>query len=82
MGQETALAESTYPKTVPQRSNLLTENFFSLAYIEMRLILSRLLYSFDMELADPNFDWVGGQKIFGLWEKIPLMMDVKLAPKS
>lgn len=46
----------------------------SLAYIEMRLILARVLWNFDLRLADDSKDWLGRQKIYLLWEKIPLNM--------
>ena len=52
---------------------------YSLAQINMRLILARLLYKFDLELADEAQDWIGEQKIFTVWEKIPLMVHVKAA---
>lgn len=50
--------------------------FFSLAYLEMRLILARLLWNFDFELLDKNFDWTR-QKAFVVWDKDPLMVRVK-----
>lgn len=34
----------------------------------MRLILARILYSFDMELADKDLDWLD-QKVGVLWVK-------------
>lgn len=43
----------------------------SLAYAEMRLILAKILYNFDMELADKEVDWIGHQA-FVLWYKSPL----------
>lgn len=51
----------------------------NLAYLEMRLILARLLWNFDVEAVDGK----GGpqwrsQKIFTLWEKTA--MEVKLTP--
>lgn len=49
----------------------------SLAYAEMRTILARLLFNFDMELADPELDWFD-QKVFFLWTKLPL--NVYLTP--
>lgn len=51
---------------------------FSLAYVEMRLILARILWNFDMELASDSADWLTKQKIFILWEKGPL--NVHLTP--
>ena len=45
----------------------------SLAYAEMRLIIARLIYAFNIRLADPKdiLDW-GTQKTFLMWEKEPL----------
>ena len=50
----------------------------SLAYAEMRLIMAKVLFNFDLELVDKNIDWLGVQKVFTLWEKGSLM--VKLHP--
>ncbi|KAJ6002943.1 hypothetical protein N7451_005490 [Penicillium sp. IBT 35674x] len=58
---------------------LLTFFFFSLAYVEMRLILARMIINFEMELAEPGFDWIN-QKVYKLWEKPPLML--KLIPRD
>ena len=44
----------------------------SLAYIEMRIILARVLWNFDMRIADDSRDWVAKQRIFNFWEKGPL----------
>lgn len=51
--------------------------FLSLANAEMRTILARLVYNFDMELVDPNEDWLD-QDVFFLWKKPPL--NVYLTP--
>lgn len=48
---------------------------FSLAYAEMRLILVRLLWHFDIELLPGSMNWYD-QKVFIFWEKPDL--DVKL----
>lgn len=45
---------------------------FSLAYAEMRLILARVIYNFDMEIADDSKGWMERQKIYLLWQKGPL----------
>jgi len=53
----------------------------SLALIEMRLILARIVFKFDLErTSDPStWDWVHKQKnLFIVWEKSPL--PVKLTP--
>ena len=54
----------------------LTETF-SMAYHEMRLILTKVLYNFNCELCEESEGWLD-QKTFTLWEKHPLM--VKLRP--
>lgn len=51
----------------------------SLAYIEMRLILARVLWNFDMTTAEDSKDWIKRQKIYMLWEKGPL--NVHLTPR-
>ena len=45
----------------------------SLSYAEMRLILARVIYNFDMELVDPEFEWFD-QKAFLLYAKHPLQV--------
>ncbi|KAK4176312.1 putative isotrichodermin C-15 hydroxylase [Triangularia setosa] len=54
--------------------NCIGEN---LAYAEMRLILARLLWNFDLELMPESEDW-NDQKIYVLWEKGAI--NVKLSP--
>ncbi|GKT50059.1 trichothecene efflux pump TRI12 [Colletotrichum spaethianum] len=44
----------------------------NLAYVEMRLILARVLWNFDLKIADDSTDWAPRQKIYLLWEKGPL----------
>jgi cytochrome P450 len=52
---------------------------FSLAYVEMRIILARMIFNFDMELEQPGHNWLE-QDCFLLWDKHPLM--VKLSPRA
>lgn len=52
----------------------------NLAYAEMRLIMSRLLWNFDLELVDGYENWDSEQRIHFIWEKGPLM--VKLIPRQ
>ncbi|OJD32676.1 cytochrome p450 [Diplodia corticola] len=47
----------------------------NLAYAEMRCILAKTLFSYDLELVDPEVDWFD-QRVFGLWEKGPLSVRV------
>lgn len=51
----------------------------SLAYAEMRLIISRLLYAFDMSLADDKKEWISSQRAYFVWDKQPLMVNLRLA---
>lgn len=41
----------------------------NLAYMEMRLILARLLWNFDLELCPESMGWFERQKTYILWEK-------------
>ncbi|TDZ35630.1 Cytochrome P450 monooxygenase aclL [Colletotrichum trifolii] len=52
----------------------------NLAFVEMRLILARLIWNFDLSLADESGGWAEKQKIYILWDKAPLM--VHLNPVS
>lgn len=49
----------------------------NLAYSEMRVIIARLLWNFDLKLEEESRRWID-MKVFILWEKPPLM--VKLTP--
>jgi cytochrome P450 len=49
----------------------------NLAYNEMRLILARVLWNFDLELCDESRDW-NEQKSFLLWEKPALWCTLSL----
>jgi hypothetical protein len=42
--------------------------YYSLAYVEMRLLLTRLLWKFDLELMPESRDWYD-QNIYIIWEK-------------
>lgn len=46
-------------------------NSRSLAYSEMRLILARVIFNFDLKMAYESRDWIE-QKVFNLWDKGPL----------
>ncbi|KXJ87451.1 cytochrome P450 [Microdochium bolleyi] len=52
----------------------------NLAYAEMRLILTRLLYNFDLELQPQSRNW-NDQRTFTLWEKGELMVKVMPAKR-
>ena len=44
----------------------------SLAYAEMRLILARVVFNFDMKIAEESRNWID-QKVWNLWKKGSLM---------
>ncbi|KAI2610886.1 cytochrome P450 [Hypoxylon fragiforme] len=44
----------------------------NLAYAEMRMIMARIVYDFDMKLADESQRWIERQKSYALWDRIPL----------
>jgi len=52
----------------------------NLAYAEMRLILSRTLWNFDVQIAEESKTWLDGQKTFVIWQKGP--MNVYLTPRK
>ncbi|TVY25314.1 Cytochrome P450 monooxygenase [Lachnellula hyalina] len=50
----------------------------NLAYSEMRLILAKLAWKFELELAPESEGWDVGQKVFTNFEKPPLVMRLHL----
>ncbi|KAI4870708.1 putative cytochrome P450 [Hypoxylon rubiginosum] len=44
----------------------------NLAYAEMRMILARIVYDFDLKLSDESQKWIERQRSFALWDRIPL----------
>lgn len=53
----------------------------SLAYAEMRLILARMLYNFDLKLPEESKGWIDRQKVYVLWDNIPLPIYLKIAER-
>ncbi|KAK3113754.1 hypothetical protein LTR53_008657, partial [Teratosphaeriaceae sp. CCFEE 6253] len=48
-----------------------------LAYAKMRLLLAKMLYNFDFELADPAEDWYAGLRAYMVWERTALRIKLK-----
>ncbi|OBR14494.1 Cytochrome P450 [Colletotrichum higginsianum IMI 349063] len=48
----------------------------NLAMSEMRVILARVIWNFEMQIADDSRDWTE-QELFGLWKKGPLNIHLK-----
>ena len=46
----------------------------SLALLEMRLVLSKMLWVYDMQLMNPNLDWDRDNMCYMLWDKPDLMV--------
>lgn len=51
-----------------------------MAWAEMKIIMAKLLWAFDMELDESVKDWTK-QKIFLVWEKKPLYITLTPAPR-
>jgi hypothetical protein len=49
----------------------------SLANAEIKLVLARIIYNFDMELVDKNSDWMRNQKVYIIWRKSELLIKLK-----
>jgi cytochrome P450 len=54
----------------------------NLAYAEMRIILAKTLYNFDLELAPESRNWIEGQRAFAVWQKPPLNVYLRPAAKA
>jgi cytochrome P450 len=49
----------------------------NLAHAEIRVVVSRILYRFDYELAPGQENWHANQKCFMAWDKTPLILTLK-----
>lgn len=54
----------------------MTKWFVSLAYAEMRLVLCKLLYHFDLALCPESTHWTD-QEVYFLWDKPALMVTLQ-----
>ena len=54
----------------------------SLANIEMRLILAKMLWHFDFKLTPECANWPKDQYIYTSWEKIPLKVHITTRTKA
>ncbi|KAI1193961.1 cytochrome p450 monooxygenase [Nemania serpens] len=54
----------------------------NLAYAEMRLILARMLYKFDIKPAPGAENWIETQKVYSIWEKPELPFYLSVAVKT
>ncbi|KAI5866821.1 cytochrome P450 ClCP1 [Durotheca rogersii] len=49
----------------------------NLAYAEMRLILAKIVFNFDMKLSEDSFRWMEDQVAYSLWDKPSLNIHMK-----
>jgi hypothetical protein len=47
-----------------------------MAYHEMRLLLTKVMYNFDLELCPESEGWLN-QEVYILWQKKPLMVKLR-----
>lgn len=52
----------------------ISTNNSRMAYAEMRMTMAKMIFNFDMELADRDNDWWNKQGTYLVWEKMPLMI--------
>ncbi|KAK8112892.1 trichothecene c-15 hydroxylase [Apiospora sp. TS-2023a] len=52
----------------------------NLAYAEMRMILARIIWNFDLGIAPQSRNWIEENRVYFLWEKPPL--EVALTPRQ
>lgn len=43
----------------------------------MRLILARIVYNFDLTIAEKSRHWISGQKHYNLWDKPSLYVQLR-----
>ena len=74
LGLELVSARSEFPSDY-NTCDFLT--WSSLAYLEMRTIIAKLVFSFDLTLAPESSNWMQGQRVFDVWEKPALNVYLK-----
>lgn len=45
--------------------------------LQMTLVLAKMLYTYDMEMLDPNLDWEAQSKHFIMWWKAPIRIRLR-----
>ncbi|OBR09484.1 Isotrichodermin C-15 hydroxylase [Colletotrichum higginsianum IMI 349063] len=80
-GRDKVDALQAFSPKLGRECSLTRDDVNSLAHVELRLILARILLDFDLEFAEPpQEDWIGKQKAYGIWGRIPL--EVRLKPAA
>lgn len=52
----------------------------NMAWMELRILVAKMVFLFDFELIDGNLDWVKDGSVYRLWEKPDLWTKVTLRP--
>ncbi|KAI1425923.1 cytochrome P450 [Xylaria sp. FL1777] len=47
------------------------------AWLEIRLALAKLVFTYDLELAHDHGDWLGDAKMYMMWKEAPLMVNYR-----
>lgn len=50
---------------------------YRLAWAELRITMAKLLWQFDFELASSDDDWWNKQRTYLIWERLPLLINLK-----
>lgn len=56
------------------RGDIYTDWPLSMAWIELRILMAKLVYHFDFEIVDKNLNWLGQQECYTLWQKPDLFV--------
>ena len=51
-----------------------------MAWMELRIVVAKMVFLFDFELIDDNLDWIRDVSCFRLWDKPNLWSKVTLRP--
>lgn len=62
----------------PPHAESIANRITSLGWMEMRTILAKVHYTFDLELVDPSLDWHRDSRMRTLWQKPALPMRIHL----
>jgi len=55
---------------------------FSLGWMEIRQILAKLIWNFDLEMTESDLDWHRDSRMYTLWSKPHLHVRAKLAEQE
>jgi hypothetical protein len=53
-----------------------------MAYHEVRLIMAKVLHSFNLELCAESKEWMKEQEVYTLWQKPPLMVEINVIARA